>query len=450
MATNTWVALDKQTVTGSAVGTIEFTGIPATYTDLIMTITSVSSGLDDIAMQLGNGSYDTASNYSTTFLYNDSGSGSGVSGRTSNATTMTIADSGTAWSTSTLQFQSYTNTSINKSVLCQTGSGSWATFIKAGLWRNTNAIERIKLTHSGNFLDGSTFSLYGIRAEGVSPAPKATGGAIYSDSTYYYHVFGSTGVFAPSTSISADILVVAGGGGGGGSYAGGGGAGGLLTFTSQSLTATNYTCTVGAGGNGGAQNNTGSTGGDSQFGALTLVKGGGAGGNGGSVTANTGGNGGSGGGAGRNAFAGGTVAGGTATSGQGNNGGSYLSANAGNLGAGGGGAGAVGGSQNVVALATAGYGGVGSSTYSSWGTATGVGQFVAGTYYLAGGGGGGAFSGETASGLGGYGGGANGGYGVSGSNGTVNTGGGGGGGGGNTSYAGGSGGSGVVIVRYAK
>jgi hypothetical protein len=72
-----------------------------------------------------------------------------------------------------------------------------------------------------------------------------------SDGTYYYHMFPFTGTFTPTQSITADVLVIAGGGGGGGNWGGGGGAGGLLYFSSQSLTATGYTCTVGAGGTGG-------------------------------------------------------------------------------------------------------------------------------------------------------------------------------------------------------
>ena len=42
------------------------------------------------------------------------------------------------------------------------------------------------------------------------------------------------GIFTPTESISADILVV-GGGGGGARTGGGGGAGGFQTFTSQAV-----------------------------------------------------------------------------------------------------------------------------------------------------------------------------------------------------------------------
>ena len=154
---------------------------------------------------------------------------------------------------------------------------------------------------------------------GVGVVASITGGTLTSDATYYYRTFTTTGSLVVSNaSLTTDILVVAGGGSGGNVGGGGGGAGGLLNFASQSLSIGSYAVTVGAGGAGsGAPGATGNNGSDSQFGLLTLVKGGGFGGRNGSV--DIGGTGGSGGGsiAGTN----GTVAGGLATSGQGNNGG---------------------------------------------------------------------------------------------------------------------------------
>ena len=103
-----------------------------------------------------------------------------------------------------------------------------------------------------------------------------------------------------------------------------------------------------------------------------------------------------------------------------------------------------------MANGNAGNGGVGTSTYSSWGLATSTGQNVSGTVYFAGGGGGGSYpyNGEGSGGTGGYGGGANGytGFG-GGSNGSSNTGGGAGGAGEGAFTS--NGGSGVVIIRYA-
>jgi hypothetical protein len=457
MATNTYVALDKVTVV-TATNSITFSSIPQGYTDLIIVTDAGASVISEVDLRVGNSSVDTGSNYSRTII---TGNGSTASSlRSSNQSYLrinhnSVFDNANGKANHIFHFMNYSNTTTNKTILYR-GNAAGAGYgvdASVGLWRSTSAINIITLyanaTGTKNFLAGSTFELYGILAEGVSPTTKATGGAVYSDSTYYYHVFGASGTFTPTQSITADVLVVAGGGGGGDTAGGGGGAGGLLGFNSQSLTATGYTVTVGGGGTAGSGYNgsgKGGLGGDSQFGALTLVKGGGGGGDytnaGGGGLGGTGLTGGSGGGGGVGTTSGG--AGGAATSGQGSAGGAAAIVGSNYPAGGGGGAGAVG---NAAASNVAGNGGVGLSTYSSWGLATGTGENVSGTYYYAGGGGG---AQSTNRALGGYGGGGLGGSNspaIAGAAGLLSTGGGGGGGRDNLA---GKGGSGVVIVRYAK
>ena len=435
------------TTLGSATPTITISSIPATYTDLEIVLSLPANGTsnnsDGLRFQL-NG--DSGTNYSATWLTNSTTTA--VSSRESSANrgrcgniSQTTNDIGTAL----VKFQNYSNTTTYKTVLGRSGNlnsnGDSNVFSCVSLWRSTSAINQIVFSTSSNanFAVGTTVSLYGIASTQALATTKATGGdSIVTSGGYTYHVFRSSGTFTPSVSLSADVLVVAGGGGANGNFGGGGGAGGLLGFTSQSLSATGYTVTVGAGGNGSVSSAT--NGSDSQFGALTLVKGGGYGGHGG--PGSVGGNGGSGGGGGGYS---GSAAGGTATSGQGYAGGAgdNLSNGTNSRGGGGGGAGAIGqtGGGNP-----SGYGGAGSSTYSTWGIATLTGQSVSGTTYYAGGGGGG---GGTPSGVGGNGGGGTGGINQQvGFAAIANTGGGGGGGSG-YDYSGGNGGSGIVIVRYA-
>jgi hypothetical protein len=454
MATNTYVALDKITLS-SATNTLTFTSIPQGYTDLVLVVSGQFASGTDYPVYQFNG--DTSSNYSDLALR---GTGSAAqSGGAGNRVFTSVSSYGATSSQPFVfytNFMNYSNTTTHKSCLSRWSNAATETGENAGLWRSNTAINSIRVysLSGNNFIVGSTFSLYGIAAEGVSPAPKATGGAIYSDTNYYYHVFGSTGVFTPSSTLSCDYLVVAGGGGGGGQQGAGGGAGGVRAFTSASLSATNYAVTVGAGGPGGGGNATtsrGSSGNTSTFNSNSVSGGGGACGNGTYGAALSGGSGG-GGGINNN------------TAGAGNTGGyspveGYAGGTgAGNGGAGGGGAGGVGVSVSGL---IAGNGGVGSFQYnainfSSWLTATGVGQNVSGTYYVAGGGGGGNYSGYTV-GTGGFGGGGTGstleaGTPVWSQRGSANTGGGGGGGGqtSNDTAYGGAGGSGVVIVRYLK
>lgn len=449
MTTNTYVALDKATVSGTSTTTVTFT-VPSGYTDLFI-VTSArnsTSGGTDYFMRFNS---DTASNYSyVQMIGNGSTAASDKAGSASQFNIGYVAGtSGTAPTICRINIQNYLNTTTNKTILYNWNSqGADAKYVLqgVGLWRKApEAITSISIyTTTGNIVAGSTFSLYGISS--ADNFAKATGGMLFEDSTYWYHVFGATGTFTPKQSLTCDYLVVAGGGGGGGSIGGGylggggGGAGGYRTSiggSALSLSATAYTVTVGAGGAGGNATK-GSNGADSVFSTITSTGGGYGGAQDSGFAA--GGNGGSGGGGSTYI---GTVAGGTGTSGQGFAGGSSK-AQAG----GGGGASAVGGNgDNSVIPVVKGIGGAGSNSALAWATVTGTGV---GGYY-AGGGGGGAYGGV--GGVGGAGGGANGGDNLTaGIAAIANTGGGGGGSGGSggSNLTGGNGGSGIVIVRYAK
>jgi hypothetical protein len=425
MPTNTYVALDKITL-GTATSTITFSSIPQTYTDLVMVFDGTAASATYSGIRF-NG--DTGNNYSYTYL---AGNGStAVSSRSSNNPEMYTSTGNTVTTSQNntiVHIQNYSNTSTFKTALIRNNSTTVETTAAVGLWRNTAAITSVTFKTPGtNFAAGSTFSLYGISAIG-GVTPKATGGTVTSDGTYYYHAFEMSGNFVPNQSLSCDYLVVAGGGGG---CMGGGGAGGLKTGSAFSVTAQSYPITVGAGGVGGNHPSTnGSNGSNSVFSSITST--GGGGGGKGDTNGLAGGSGGGGGGNGSATSTGGAAS----PSGQGNTGGG----NGGFLGApysggGGGGSGAVGG--NATANNIAGNGGAGTaSSYS-------------GTSITYAGGGGGSMStvaGGTA-GTGGTGGGANGSTTTTGVSAIANLGGGGGGAAGVST--GGSGGSGIVIIRYA-
>jgi len=471
MATNTYVALDKVTV-GTATPSITFTGISGSYTDLVIVASNVvaSSGFPNIGLRFNS---DTGANYSSTIL---EGTGSTArSVRKTNVTTISDGDNvslgGSTPSTIIYNIMNYSNTTTYKTVLLRANDTTSSTYAGVsavvGLWRNTAAITSVTLT-LGDFAAGATFSLYGIKSEAV-PTAKATGGTIsYSVDGYTYHTFTSSGTFTPTAALTADTLVIAGGGAGNSNYySGGGGAGGLRGLTSQSFSSgVAYTCTIGAGGAGSTNNNnakgnngSNSTIAGSGFTTISATGGGGAGGNGsGNNSIYIGASGGSGGGAAAQGedynYAGGAGNAGSYSPVEGYAGGASDGRNGGYAGAGGGGgAGGVGtAGKDINNGAKAGNGGVGSSAYSTWGSVTGTGQNVSGTYYYAGGGGGGYLGGTETQGVGGYGGGANGNGVVNGTagSGTANTGGGGGGTGyGDGSQTAGSGGSGIVIIRYA-
>jgi hypothetical protein len=429
--------------------TVTFSGIPQDYTDLEVVISARCSHSSNCNFYYRvNG--DTSSSYSVTRFQ---GNGStAVSNRGSSNTVGYIGYADAADSSSSIfgvtkiYVNNYSNSTTYKTLLSKGAtpgtSGYAAAF--ANLYRgSTSPITSISFTpDAGNWVAGSTFSLYGIKAG----TPKAFGGDITTtDGTYWYHTFRTSGKFVvqQGTTLTADYLLVGGGGGGGGgdglNYSGGGGAGGYRHLTSQSFSPnTEYTVLVGAGGNSPASGAAGLSGSASSIG--TVYTSGGAGGGGGESSApNSGGSGGGAGGSASNNRNGSSGNAGGYSPVEGYNGGNATAApNPVFIGAaaGGGGSSQVGGSSNSSTL---GVGGNGTANSIS-GTSV--------TY--AGGGGGGTYASNTGfGGSGGTGGGGRGGnFGYSNSNpnpstpGTANLGGGGGGGGSN-------GGSGIVIVRYA-
>jgi len=220
----------------------------------------------------------------------------------------------------------------------------------------------------------------------ASAGQPAVGGEITVSGGYVYHAFKSTGTFTLNsfTTLNAEYLVVAGGGNGGGNGGGGGGAGGLRYGTITLQPQTSYTAIVGASFT------------DSSFGSITARRGGQGQVRDYDVGSGTGGSGGGGAGAvsaGTNSWAlgqsGNTP---SVNPSQGNNGGNGTGANgAGDPGcqAAGGGGGGAGSAGSAASTNTCGNGGVGTSSYSTWGAATGTGQNISGTYWFAGGGGGG-------------------------------------------------------------
>lgn len=148
---------------GSAQSSVEFTSIPGTYTDLVLIISSKTTGNTNAWLQFNS---DTGSNYSDTRLY---GNGTNaLSERNSNAV-KTYIDSSAFASTNQSNYivsiMDYSNSTTNKTVLSRFNNSAVGLNANVGLWRSTAAITSIKIgLDSNNFDTGSIFSLYGIKA----------------------------------------------------------------------------------------------------------------------------------------------------------------------------------------------------------------------------------------------------------------------------------------------
>lgn len=120
--------------------------------------------------------------------------------------------------------------------------------------------------------------IHGITASARPGLPIVTGGTLYSDSTYYYRVFRSSGTLTVSQApIQMTFVIIAGGGGGANAQAlaspenylvgGGGGAGGAGEVT-QNFEVGNHNVIIGAGGSSAT------VGGNTQFGGYLMIGGG--------------------------------------------------------------------------------------------------------------------------------------------------------------------------------
>jgi hypothetical protein len=174
MAT-TYEAIATVTVGSGGAANITFSSIPATYTDLLVKISSRCDygEIDQAVFVRFNG--DSAANYSIRELL---GNGSvGVSSLSWSSQTFIFAFQGAAQNATSNTFGNIemyipnyagsTNKSVSVDGVTETNASSGTNrlnSLSASLWSNTSAITSIALTsQNGSFVQYSTATLYGIK-----------------------------------------------------------------------------------------------------------------------------------------------------------------------------------------------------------------------------------------------------------------------------------------------
>ena len=163
---NTMTLIQSVTVPSGGQASIDFTSIPSTYTDLQLLISGrgTSGGTRDLLLSF-NGS---TANFTCRYVY---GSGSGTP-TSSTATTWQAEINSTTTTASTFgsaalyipNYAGSTYKSISSDSVTENNATAVITWLSAGLWSNTAAINQITLTlDTGNFAQFSTAYLYGIR-----------------------------------------------------------------------------------------------------------------------------------------------------------------------------------------------------------------------------------------------------------------------------------------------
>lgn len=160
---STMTPIATTTTSGSSTG-MTFSNIPQTYTDLVI-VCSLTAGNTGDAYFRFNG--DTGTNYSDTVLR-----GNGTTASSARDTSAAGIDIGAVSSITgsevgsvIINLMNYSNSTTYKTSLIRYSDGTnWATAI-VGLWRSTAAVTTIDITsRAGNWGNGSTFTLYGVKA----------------------------------------------------------------------------------------------------------------------------------------------------------------------------------------------------------------------------------------------------------------------------------------------
>ena len=163
---DTYTLISSVTVGAGGASSIDFTSIPATYTDLLVKLSSRNTSTGGAIYLRFNGS---TSSYTVRYL---EGNGAAASSGT-DSTYLYVSELNTSsttastFSSADIYIPNYAG-STNKSVSADSVSENNATTayagIYAGLWSNTSAITQVTLYPSANtFAQYSTAYLYGIK-----------------------------------------------------------------------------------------------------------------------------------------------------------------------------------------------------------------------------------------------------------------------------------------------
>jgi hypothetical protein len=167
MPTSTYEIIEAKTV-GTAVASVTFSSIPATYTDLVLVTNNAGNLNNDPTLRV-NG--DTGSNYSVTHLTSNGSALAGYrfGGQTSFSLNYFGGDQTVLGTNARIIYiHDYVNTSKYKGLTCTAGHNDTTDglTISVGQWRSNSAITSVTfLAGSGKTLSvNSRLSLYGIKA----------------------------------------------------------------------------------------------------------------------------------------------------------------------------------------------------------------------------------------------------------------------------------------------
>lgn len=172
---NTFIKIASATVGAGGASSINFSSIPATYTDLVLKLSARGAANFNPRNLYLNFNSDTGNNYPFRFLYGN-GSSAGSSNSSSEGFTSTAWVGYISGNTSTastfgnaeIYIPNYAGSkykSLSSDSVTENNATAAYASLHAATWNSTSAITSIQLTcsNSENFAQYSTATLYGIK-----------------------------------------------------------------------------------------------------------------------------------------------------------------------------------------------------------------------------------------------------------------------------------------------
>jgi hypothetical protein len=158
---NTYIQIGTTVTVGSGgAGYVEFTSIPATYTDLVLVYSLRGNGVEGMYVQF-NGS---TSNFAGIYLYGD-----GANAQSGNLARYlgSIGAGTSAFTNGSIYITNYANGNNKCFSVEETydqNSATGFTNLVSGLWSQTAAITSIRIEAASNLNQYSSASLYGVKS----------------------------------------------------------------------------------------------------------------------------------------------------------------------------------------------------------------------------------------------------------------------------------------------
>lgn len=171
----TMTLIATTTVGAGGASSIDFTSIPATYTDLLV-VYSLRTTQATVSTSVTLNLNSSSSGFTMRGLYGNGSTATSFTGTTYAGESTGANATASTFSNNALYLPNYagsTNKSYSIDSVSESNTGTVIQMLDAGLWSNTSAITALSIVaSSGTFVQYSSASLYGIQ--------KGSGGATVS------------------------------------------------------------------------------------------------------------------------------------------------------------------------------------------------------------------------------------------------------------------------------